>query len=224
VAPKKGAKPTSKQKLKPAKRGRASKRPRKRTQKPAAQGTDFLDERMSKAFGHTLRVNIMAAASWRKISPSDYARESGEKLGRVSWHFQQLVKYDALEEVGKEQVRGSVKHFYRGTRRAIFGGAGWENLPKSVQDGIAGAALQDFMRVAVRSIESGTFSTRDDSYFTWDPLKYDELALKAAAKILEATRRRLLALQDEAMPRLAKTGQDGILVAISLAGFEMHES
>jgi hypothetical protein len=56
-----------------------------------------------------------------------------------------------------------------------------------VQDSVAGAALQDFTKVAVRSIESGTFSTRDESWFTWDPLTYDELALKAAVNILAGT-------------------------------------
>ncbi len=113
------------------------------------------------------------------------------------------------------------KHYYRGTRRAIFGGAGWNDLPKSVQDGVAGGALQDLTKVATHSIESGAFSARDDSYLVWEPLRYDELAYKASIKILESTWQRLLALQDESTPRLAKTGKNGILVAVALADFEM---
>jgi hypothetical protein len=126
-----------------------------------------------------------------------------------------------IELVDKEQVRGAVKHYYRGTRQAIFGGAAWVNLPKSVQDGVAGAALQDLMKVTVHSIESGAFSGRDDSYLIWEPVTYDDLAFKAAIKILEATRERLLTLQNEAKSRLARTKQGGMLVAFAQLAFEM---
>lgn len=123
-----------------------------------------------------------------------------------------------------EPVRGTVKHVYRGTQKAIFAGEGWTQLPKSVQDGVAGAALQDFAKVAARSMESGAFSAREDSYLTWDAVTYDELAFKAMVSILIKTREQLLALQDEATKRLAKTSQPGLLVAFALSGFEMASS
>jgi len=217
----------------PGKRKKSTRRngkPRKASARPAAksgpkktgsQGTDFLDPNISKSLAHPLRVNILAITSWRVISPSEFARETDEKLSKVSYHFKRLAELGALELIETESVRGAVKHMYRGTRRAIFAGAGWEELPKSVQDGVAGAALQDFMKVAVRSIESGAFSARDDSHFTWEPFQYDELAFKAMVKILEKTRERLAALAEEAAPRLSQTGQEGFLVAVSLAGFEM---
>jgi len=171
-----------------------------------------------------MRVNIMAVASWRKIAPSEYARETGEKLGKVSYHFNRLVKYGVLELVDTQQVRGSVKHFYRGTRQAIFGGASWASLPKSVQDGVAGAALQDLMKVAIHSIESGAFSAHDESYLVWEPHTYDDLAFMAAVKILARTQQQLADLEGEALSRLSKTGKEGMLVAIALSAFEMGES
>jgi hypothetical protein len=170
-----------------------------------------------------MRVNIMAVASWRLISPSEFARETGESLNRVSYHFKRLVDFGVLELAKTEPVRGTVKHFYRGTRKAIFAGEGWTQLPKSVQDGVAGAALQDFTKVAARSMESGAFSAHEDSHLTWDPVTYDELAFKAMVSILIKTREQLLALQDEAAKRLAKTSQSGLLVAVALSGFEMAE-
>lgn len=186
-------------------------------------GTNYLDDRLTKALAHWLRVNIMAAASWRRVSPSDYARETGYDLNQVSYHFRKLVEYGVLELVHTEPVRGSVKHYYRGTRQAIFGGASWAKLPKSVQDGVIGAALQDFMQVAIHSIESGAFSKHDHSYLVWEPHTYDDLAFKAAAKVLEQTRQRLADLAVEAAPRLADTGQEGLLIAVALCGFEMAE-
>ncbi len=223
MARKAQAKAAPKRIRKPAKRkGTAATKP---SHQPApttsAQGTDFLDPRLTKALAHGMRVNIMAVISWRMIAPSEYARETGEKLSNVSYHFRRLKEYDVIELAKTQQVRGSTKHFYRAKRRAIFGGAAWADLPKSVQDGVVGAALQDLTKVAVHSIESGAFSARDESHLVWEPLTYDELAFKAAVRILESTRQRLLALQDESLPRLAKTGNDGLLVAIALSCFEM---
>ena len=192
--------------------------------KPRPLGTDFLDARLSKALGHEMRVNIMAVASWRKVAPSEYAREAEESISKVSYHFRRLVEYSVIELVETRQVRGSVKHFYRGTRQAIFGGASWAELPKSVQDGVAGAALRDLMKVTVHSIESGAFSAHDESYLVWEPHTYDDLAFKAAVKILERTRRQLGELEKEALLRLAKTGKEGMFVAVALAGFEMGDS
>ena len=188
-----------------------------------ASSGDFLDPRLIQAIAHPMRVNILALASWRVISPSEFARETGEPLNQVSYHFRRLVEYGTLELVGTQNVRGTVKHLYRGTQRAIFAGSGWEELPKSVQDGVAGAALQDFMKVAVLAFENGTFSAREDSHLTWEALTYDELAFKAMVRILARTREQLSALQDEAGLRLSKTGQAGILVAVALSGFEMAE-
>jgi hypothetical protein len=215
--------PAAGSKRKPTKKRRSGKRRtgKKPTFKP--QGTDYLDERLTKALAHWMRVNIMAIASWRIISPSDYARETGEDINKVSYHFRKLVEYGVLELVDTEPVRGSVKHYYRGTRQAIFGGASWAELPKSVQDGVAGAALQDFVTVAVHSIESGAFSSHDHSYLAWEPHTYDDLAFKAAVKVLDQTRQRLVALADEAAPRLADTEQEGLLIAVALGGFEMGE-
>lgn len=192
--------------------------------KPKPLGTNFLDTRLSKALAHEMRVNIMAVTSWRKVSPSEYAEETNESLSKVSYHFKKLLEYEVIELVDTRPVRGAVEHFYRGTRQAIFGGASWAELPKSVQDGIAGAALQDLMKVAVHSIESGAFSAHDESYLVWEPHTYDDLAFKAAIKILERTRKQLASLQDEALARLAKIGQEGMLIAIALAGFEMGAS
>lgn len=208
--------------VKRTKRQRAAAKKR-RGKKPKPVGTDFLDARLSQALAHWMRVNIMAIASWRKISPSEYARETGERLSKVSYHFQRLVDYGVIELVDTEQVRGSVKHFYQGTRQAIFGGASWTELPKSVQDGVAGAALQDLTKVTVHSIESGAFSAHDHSYLIWEPHLYDDLAFKAAARILERVRKELKDLAVGARPRLTETDKEGQLVAIALGAFEMGE-
>jgi DNA-binding transcriptional ArsR family regulator len=98
----------------------AKAQPGKKTPKSKPLGTDFLDERLSKALAHWMRVNIMAVASWRKISPSEYARETGVGISRVSYHFKRLVEYGVIELVDTEQVRGSVKHFYRGYTTGDF--------------------------------------------------------------------------------------------------------
>lgn len=61
--------------VKTQKRG-SKKRVRKTADESGPLNPDFLDPRISKALAHAMRVNIMAVASWRLISPSEFARET----------------------------------------------------------------------------------------------------------------------------------------------------
>ena len=113
-------------------------------EEPKLKEGELLDNRLAKALAHPMRVSILAAASVQsKISPAEFAREQGVPVQKVSYHFKALAKYGALELVDERPVRGAVEHFYRGTRRAIFGKADWQKVPESIKGGLAGAARRD---------------------------------------------------------------------------------
>jgi len=189
----------------------------------AGKRGDSVDVRWAKALAHPLRVHILAAAHRRVLSPSEFARESGEPLRRVAGHFKRLVEYGALQRVGERQVRGAVEHFYTGTKRAIFTEADWQTLPESVQGGIAGAALQDFVGVTVQAIQSGTFMARDDVVFTWDEVELDEEGMRATIELLELVWKKIASLEEDAATRMAKSGEKPVNAIVGLAGYEAPE-
>ena len=68
---------------------------------------------VAKALSHPLRIAILRAArARRKVSPSEYARETGEPLGNVSYHIQTLHQAGVLKVVDTAQRRGALEHYY----------------------------------------------------------------------------------------------------------------
>lgn len=75
-----------------------------------------MDRRLTKAIAHPLRLQILALANQRTISPSEYSEEMGASLSTVSYHFRKLADLGFLELVEEIPKRGSREHRYRGRR------------------------------------------------------------------------------------------------------------
>jgi DNA-binding transcriptional ArsR family regulator len=152
--------------------------------KPSAKQAGQDKASLAKLLSNPKRVQILAAAHRRAISPSEFARAHGLTTSSVAQHFKKLADYGAIKLVKTEPVRGSVKHMYVGTKRGILTASDWQTLPESVQSDLAGAGLQDFVGVTVHAIEAGSFTDRNDFVFTWDEADLDEIAWDKLGKML----------------------------------------
>lgn len=187
----------------------------------ADKGQSTLDQRLAKALGHPLRVRILEVVNERAVSPVQFFREfGGESLPKVAYHFRVLEKYDCIECVREVQRRGATEHFFRGTRRALFGDADWKRLPKSVQGGVTATMLQGFISKAAEAIETGTYDAREDSHLSWISMMLDEKGWEKMMALLAATLEEAQEIQVEAGERMAENGEVGFPVTFAAAGFE----
>jgi DNA-binding transcriptional ArsR family regulator len=68
---------------------------------------------VAKSLSHPLRIAIVRCAQdRRKLSPSEYARQTDEPLGNVSYHVSALRAAGVLEVVDTAQRRGALEHYY----------------------------------------------------------------------------------------------------------------
>jgi DNA-binding transcriptional ArsR family regulator len=68
---------------------------------------------IAKALSHPLRFELLRNLRERKdLSPVEYARDSGESLGNVSYHFSVLVKAKVIAQTGSVARRGAMEHRY----------------------------------------------------------------------------------------------------------------
>lgn len=178
---------------------------------------------MAKMLAHPTRLQILAIAHQRAISPSEFAKAHGKNKGTVAHHFKKLREYGAIKLVKKEPVRGSLRHMYVGTRRAVYTEAEWPTFPESIQTGLATATLEDFMGVTARAIETGTFTGRADFVFTWDEVNLDEIAWKKLGEMLRLVWKRVPSLEEESEARKQQTGDEGMKAVVGLAAFEAAE-
>jgi DNA-binding transcriptional ArsR family regulator len=69
--------------------------------------------KIAKCLGHPLRLELLAALrSRRDLSPVEYARETSESLGNVSYHMSALLDAGVIAQVSMTPRRGAMEHRY----------------------------------------------------------------------------------------------------------------
>lgn len=76
--------------------------------------SEKIDSRLTKAIAHPLRLQVLALANQRTISPSEFSEEMRAPLSTVAYHFRKLADLGFLELVEEVPKRGSKEHRYRG--------------------------------------------------------------------------------------------------------------
>jgi DNA-binding transcriptional ArsR family regulator len=168
---------------------------------------DYVDARVARALAHPLRMHILAELNKRAMSPSQFAKEFDRKLPNVSYHFRALQKLDCIEEVETRPVRGSVEHFYKATRRALFDGKAWNELPQSLKEGASGQTVTNFLTAVALAMHSGTFDAQNDRMLVWMQQRLDKKGWREAVEIQRDAVRKLERAYKGAGVRLAEAGQ-----------------
>jgi hypothetical protein len=131
---------------------------------------------MARVLAHPLRFQILIEMNTpvRRLSPSEFSEEKGQRLGNVSYHFRVLHRAGCITIVDTVQRRGATEHIYEPVKRAMAWKREWENLGTFVRQHIAASALAPALTKLGESIDKGTFDEREDSHLSWDTLYVDE--------------------------------------------------
>lgn len=168
---------------------------------------DYVDQAMARALAHPMRIQILAELNKGNMSPSGFAKQTGEKVPNVSYHFRVLAKYDCIEEVETKMVRGAVEHFYQATKRVLFDGKSWGELPQSVRAGISGQAVDDFLRAIAASMAAELFDSRSERMLVWVQKRLDLQGWHDAAEAQEQLLRTMHKIYTDASRRLSEAGE-----------------
>jgi DNA-binding transcriptional ArsR family regulator len=181
-----------------------------------------IDPGLFQAMSHPLRVQILGdlslpGAIW---SPSDYAEVVRLPLSNVAYHFRELLKFGLVEIFKEEPVRGSMEHFYRAKKSALFTNTpAWEKLPGLARTSVAAKAWSGYMGVGRKAIEEGAFDKRPDANFSWGTMRVDEKGWTEMQASLARTLREMFEIGKESAKRI-DGGTEGFDATYGLGGFE----
>lgn len=179
-----------------------------------------------KELSKPLRARIVAVANLRVISPSEFAREFHEKIDEVAYDFRVLRDKGWLELVTEAPgLRGSSRHMYRATKRALIRGAEWRLFSTAIKAGFRQVTLQDFAARAAQAIDAGTFDAQDDSNFAWKAIVLDDEGWRALAEAMKRTFDEVMQIEADSAERLGsgKAKHQAIPATFAIAGFESPE-
>ena len=167
-----------------------------------------LDQRLMKALGHPLRVQLLTALNAGVASPSELAKETGEPLGNVSYHVRLLADLGCVELVRTEPRRGAVEHYYRATVRPWFDKTAWRKVPASLRSSVSNEALSVIVDDAAAAIDANAFDSRPDRHVSRTLLLLDEEAWKELADGLDELLERAIQLGAESASRSVESGTE----------------
>lgn len=165
----------------PPKRQAKAKKTVSKRQREATSAS--VDQRVVKALGHPLRVEILAILNDRMASPNELSKELEEGLSQVSYHVKVLRDLDMVEMVKTEPRRGAVEHYYRASEEVFLSSEQMKLMPKSAQKGIWAPVLADIEQDVSTSLEAGIFARRADFVVARDTRVLDGIAREEAEEL-----------------------------------------
>jgi DNA-binding transcriptional ArsR family regulator len=143
---------------------------------------EYVDGDVAKAMAHPLRVQIVAMLNQRVMSATMIATEIDEQLQNVAYHMRVLREKGLIEEVSSRPVRGSTEHFYRATKRVLFDGKAWEELPPSMKAKVSSRIFSDFLEAVAGAMRGETFDSSDERVNVWLQGRLDQQGWDQAIK------------------------------------------
>lgn len=176
-----------------------------------------VDQRVVKALGHGLRVEILAILNDRMASPSELAKELDEGLSQVSYHVKVLKDFDMIEMVKTEPRRGAVEHYYKASEKVFISSEELKLMPKSAQAGVWAPVIADIERDVSTSLETGTFAKRPDFVVGRDAKTLDGQAREDAEELAAEFFKRFEQLEADSARRRRNGEGDGEEIATTAA-------
>jgi DNA-binding transcriptional ArsR family regulator len=166
------------------------------------------------------RLNILAIAGQREITPSEYEAEERLKDGASSYHFKVLANAGFLVAVREEQAGGARRVFYRAQRSSFVDDEEFEELDFKKRRHFSLRTVKAMHRRLIKAARTGTLDHRVNSHLSWDAGHLDQQSFDEGMEVLLKAFDELGGLRDEAAIRLEETGEDSIYTTWGLMGFE----
>jgi hypothetical protein len=158
---------------------------------------------LAQALKHPTRFAILIAMTTppRRLSPSDYAKESGKPLNHCGYHFRVLADSGCIELVKTEAVRGSFRHSYEPVKTALAWSKEWESLGSYVKQVLCASVLRGGVEAIGNAIDSGSFENKENAHLSYDTMRVDDQGWQQVTMILDRSLRELMQVEDESKER-----------------------
>lgn len=180
----------------------ARRKQRKSTRQAREEMSDVMDPDVGLVMADPLRLGILAIATRRPVSASEFAKEVGIATSVAAYHFRVLRDRGFLELVDAVPVRGATKFMYRAVKPIYISDDEWARMAHSVRPGVAAEILQNLNGRVIQAIASGTLFYRSNACLYWAPRTLDGKAWAEAGEAIRWCIGELQALEADTLERI----------------------
>jgi len=204
----------------------------------AGQRGKSIEEVVSYAIGHRIRVEVLTLLHEGVYCPNELAEILGEPLGRVAHHVNELLDAGSIELARTESVRNTTRHFYRAVELPepasqatpapetemitprLYSDEDVAAMPPQQRQTTAGLILQASMAEALAALWAGTLSEDPRVFMAWRWFNVDARARGEIADEQARSWARIQEIEAAATARLAESDEQPVSVVITAQGFE----
>lgn len=181
-------------------------------------------ERLAPILEDDVRLGIVSALNERETSVTQFRREFGgvSRTG-ISRRFKGLEGSGWVAK-GKRKTggmrRGATEQFYRATKPAVHSYDPCADAPSALKGTENWNAFERLCASIKEAMMSATFDSRPDRYLAWSLINLDRQGWESAIASIEDLSVFLLAEQERAKDRMAKSGAKPVLMTVGMGAFE----
>ena len=186
----------------------------------AGQRKKRIEEVVTYAVGHRIRVHILIVLNEGTFTPGQIAQIIDEPLNNVSNHVRELLDAGSIELVKTEQARNTVQHYYRAVEMPEYSDEEVAAMTPEQRQVTAGLAIQSMIAEVMAGLWAGKMKNDPRLWLAWDWFNVDAQGREDIADIQEESWKRIRDVEVEATNRRAKSGEEAISILVSQTGFE----
>lgn len=204
----------------------------------AGQRGKSIEEVVSYAVGHRIRIEVLTMLHEGVYCPNELAEILGEPLGRVTHHVNELLDAGSIELARTEPVRNATRHFYRAAELPepasqeastpetetmtprYYSDEEVAAMPPQQRQMNAGMILQSSMAEALAALWAGKMSEDRRVFLAWRWFNLDAQGREEIADEQARSWARILEIEAEATARLSESEEQPVSVVVTAQGFK----
>ena len=185
------------------------------------KGARGVEDSVSYAVGHRIRIEILAALHEGPESADGLAKIVGRQLSIVTYHIEELLKDGSIEVAYSKQIRTNMtQHFYRMVELPEFSEEEIAAMTPEERQALAALILQATTAEALASLWAGKLHTDPRVKLIWDRFNLDEQGREDLADEQAESWGRVREIAGGAANRMAESGEKGVTYVVHIFGYE----
>lgn len=179
-----------------------------------------IEEVVSYAVGHRVRVHILIVLNEGTYTAGEIAEVIDEPLNNVSNHIRELLDAGSIELVETKRARNMLQHYYRAIEMPHYSDEEVAAMTPEQRQITAGLAIQSMVAEVMAGLWSGKMQDDPRLWLAWDWFNVDAQGREEIADEQERSWGRFRDIEVEATNRRAASGEDAISILVSQTGFK----
>lgn len=183
-----------------------------------------IEDAVSYAVAHGIRVDILCYLNEAPRSPSELANLMGLPLSTIEHHIKELLASCSIELARVAKVRNTNEHFYRAVEIPFYSDEEMWAMPVEARQEIYGLILQSSTAEAMAAFRAGKMSNDPRVWMSWRWFNLDVQGRRDMADENARSWERRLEIEAESADRRSVTGEESVSVVVSLLTHERCRS